>query len=234
MSFLHPVPYGIGVNVVYEFSFGKDKSMSIWDIFDKISEEKKSALGKPEFLVVGLGNPGIQYENTRHNAGFLTIERLCNKKGFDVKKAKFKSYVGEVSLGGKVCLVMKPQTYMNNSGEAVVEAMNFYKIPIENVLVIYDDISLEPSKLRIRRKGSHGGHNGIRSIVELTGSENFPRIKIGVGKKPHPDYNLADWVLSKFTDDEMKALSTALDNACSAIELIVSGQTDKAMNSFNS
>lgn len=206
--------------------------MSIWDIFDKISENKST--GKAEFLIVGLGNPGLQYENTRHNAGFITIDKLCKLKNFDVNRAKFKSYVGEITLGGKKCLVMKPQTYMNNSGEAVVEAMNFYKIPIENVVVIYDDISLEPSKMRIRRKGSHGGHNGIKSIVELTGSENFPRIKVGVGKKPHPDYNLADWVLSKFTDDEMQLLEKVAENSCQAIELIVSGEIDKAMNKFNS
>ncbi|MBE6836375.1 MAG: aminoacyl-tRNA hydrolase [Ruminococcus sp.] len=207
--------------------------MSIWDIFNKL-EKEKTVMTKPEFLIVGLGNPGIQYEETRHNAGFLTIDRLCEKLSFDVKKAKFKSYIGEVSIGGKCCLVMKPQTYMNNSGEAVIEAMDFYKIPIENVLVIYDDISLEPSKMRIRRKGSHGGHNGIRSIVEYTGSEEFPRIKMGVGKKPHPDYNLADWVLSRFTEDELKAISPALDNACEAIKLIASGEIDKAMNSYNS
>ena len=207
--------------------------MSIWDIFNKL-EKEKTVMSKPEFLIVGLGNPGIQYEDTRHNAGFLTIDRLCEKLSFDVKKAKFKSYIGEVSIGGKCCLVMKPQTYMNNSGEAVIEAMDFYKIPIENVLVIYDDISLEPSKMRIRRKGSHGGHNGIRSIVEYTGSEEFPRIKMGVGKKPHPDYNLADWVLSRFTEDELKAISPALDNACEAIKLIASGEIDKAMNSYNS
>lgn len=206
--------------------------MSIWDIFNKISEEK--AVGKPEFIIVGLGNPGMQYEQTRHNAGFLAVEKLCRKFNFDAKKAKFKSYIGEATIGGKRCLVMKPQTYMNNSGEAVSEAMSFYKIPIENVLVIYDDISLEPSKLRIRRKGSHGGHNGIRSITELTGSEDFPRIKVGVGKKPHPDYNLADWVLSKFSDDEMKLMDQAAEKACCACELIVSGQIDKAMNLYNS
>lgn len=209
--------------------------MSIWDIFNKISEtNSQKSNSKIEFIIVGLGNPGIQYEETRHNAGFLAVDRLCERFGFDVKKNKFKSYVGEVDLGGKRCLVMKPQTYMNNSGEAVVEAMNFYKIPIENVLVIYDDISLEPSKLRIRRKGSHGGHNGIKSICELTGSDNFPRIKIGVGKKPHSDYNLADWVLSRFSDDEMKLLGQALENACTACENIACGEIDKAMNSFNS
>lgn len=206
--------------------------MSIWDIFNKISEEK--SFGKPEYIIAGLGNPGMQYEDTRHNAGFLTVEKLCSKLGFSVKTAKFKSYVGEATIGGKRCLVMKPQTYMNNSGEAVVAAMNFYKIPIENVLVIYDDISLEPSNLRIRRKGSHGGHNGVRSISELTGSDNFPRIKVGVGKKPRPDYDLADWVLSHFSDSEKKELDKALENACSACELIVSGEIDKAMNLYNS
>ena len=142
--------------------------------------------------------------------------------------------VGEASIDGKTCLVMKPQTYMNNSGEAIVEAMNFYKIPPENVLVIYDDISLEPSKIRIRRKGTHGGHNGMKSIIELSGSEDFPRIKVGVGKKPHPKYNLADWVLSRFTDDEMKLMDEAFEKASEAVKLIVSGQTDKAMNLYNS
>lgn len=207
--------------------------MSIWDVFNKISGEK-SSLGKPEFIIVGLGNPGIQYERTRHNAGFLTIEKMCEKLGFETKKVKFRSMIGEVSTGGKTCLVMKPQTYMNNSGEAVVEAMNFYKIPPENVLVIYDDISLEPSKIRIRRKGTHGGHNGMKSIIELSGSEDFPRIKVGVGKKPHPKYNLADWVLSRFTDDEMKLMDEAFEKASEAVTLIVSGQTDKAMNLYNS
>ena len=142
--------------------------------------------------------------------------------------------VGEASIDGKTCLVMKPQTYRNNSGEAIVEAMNFYKIPPENVLVIYDDISLEPSKIRIRRKGTHGGHNGMKSIIELSGSEDFPRIKVGVGKKPHPKYNLADWVLSRFTDDEMKLMDEAFEKASEAVKLIVSGQTDKAMNLYNS
>ena len=129
---------------------------------------------------------------------------------------------------------MKPNTYMNNSGEAVVEAMNFYKIPVENVIVIYDDISLEPGKMRIRRKGTHGGHNGIRSIIDLTGSEDFPRIKIGVGKKPHPDYNLADWVLSKFKPDEMKQLQELGDAVYESVELIITGNIEKAMNRHNS
>ncbi len=207
--------------------------MSIWDIFEKISTDKPSQ-GKPEYIIAGLGNPGIQYEKTRHNAGFLAIEKLCEKFQFETKKAQFKSMVGQTIIGDKVCLVMKPQTYMNNSGEAVTAAMDYYKIPPENVIIIYDDISLEPSKIRIRRKGSHGGHNGMRSIIELSGSEDFPRIKIGVGKKPHPQYNLADWVLSKFTDDEMKLMDEAFEKAVLSVELMVSGKINEAMNKYNS
>lgn len=206
--------------------------MSIFDKFREISANR--ATGKVEYIIVGLGNPGMQYEETRHNAGFLTIDKMSKKKNFDVNRFKFKSMIGDASIGGKRCLVIKPQTYMNNSGEAVVEAMNFYKIPMEKVLVIYDDISLEPSQLRIRRKGTHGGHNGIKSICQLTGSDDFPRIKVGVGKKPHPNYNLADWVLSRFTDNEMKLMDEAFEKAISAIELIVAGNIDKAMNLYNS
>lgn len=206
--------------------------MSIWDVFNKISSEK--SVGKPEFIICGLGNPGLQYEHTRHNAGFLTVEKLAEKLGFDMTKVKFDSYVGETTVAGRRCLVMKPRTYMNNSGEAVAQAMDLYKIPPENLLVICDDISLEPSHIRIRRKGTHGGHNGLKSIIQLCGSENFPRIKIGVGKKPHPDYDLADWVLSRFTDKEMELMSQAFAKACQAVELIVAGDIDKAMNLYNS
>lgn len=204
--------------------------MSIWDKFREIS----GATGKPEFLIVGLGNVGIQYENTRHNAGFIEIDRLAEKYNSKINRLKFKSNCEEVTVSDKKCLLMKPNTYMNNSGEAVVEAMNFYKIPIENVIVIYDDISLDVGKMRIRRKGTHGGHNGIRSIIDLTGSEDFPRIKIGVGKKPHPDYNLADWVLSRFKPDELKQLQELGDAVCESVELIVKGDIEKAMNRHNS
>ena len=204
--------------------------MSIWDKFREIS----GATGKPEFLIVGLGNVGIQYENTRHNAGFIEIDRLAEKYNLKINRLKFKSNCEEVTVSDKKCLLMKPNTYMNNSGEAVVEAMNFYKIPIENVIVIYDDISLDVGKMRIRRKGTHGGHNGIRSIIDLTGSEDFPRIKIGVGKKPHPDYNLADWVLSKFKPDELKQLQELGDAVCESVELIIKGDIEKAMNRHNS
>ncbi len=208
--------------------------MNIFDKLKELSGENELPKGKPEYIIAGLGNPGIQYENTRHNAGFLTVDALSRKHSFAVDRHKFKSMYCDTVINGKRCLVMKPTTYMNNSGEAIEEAMSFYKIPPEKLIVIYDDISLEPSKLRIRRKGSHGGHNGIKSIVALCDSENFPRIKVGVGKKPHPDYDLADWVLSRFTDNEMKLISEATQKACEAIELIVSGRIDEAMNRFNS
>ncbi len=208
--------------------------MSIWDIFKKIESGENSVKGKIEYIIVGLGNFGIEYNETRHNAGFMVMDKLSEKKSFEINRVKFKSKAGETVLSDKRCLVLKPATYMNNSGEAVTLAMNFYKIPIENVIVVYDDISLEPGKLRIRRKGSDGGHNGIKSIIALTGSDAFPRIKIGVGKKPNPKYNLADWVLSKFSEDDKKALEPAFENAVNSLELIVSGNIDKAMNLYNS
>ena len=212
-----------------------DKKMSIFDIFDKLNAEKENnAAGQPEFIIVGLGNPGDQYKNTRHNAGFMTADALAEKYNFEIKKIKFKSLTAIAKINGVSCLVMKPSTFMNNSGEAVVEAMNFYKIPVENVIVCYDDISLEPSKLRIRRKGSDGGHNGIKSIIYLTGENTFPRIKVGVGAKPHKDYDLAAWVLSNFSDDEMKLMKEGTEKAVSCIELMVQGKTDEAMNKFNS
>lgn len=205
------------------------------DIFEKLKElsASKEPAGQPEFIIVGLGNPGTKYMDTRHNAGFMAIDTLAEKYNADIKKIKFKSLCGNIVISGRNCLVMKPSTYMNNSGEAVVEAMNFYKIPIQNVIVVYDDISLAPSKLRIRRKGSDGGHNGIKSIIYLSGSDEFPRIKLGVGKKPHPDYNLADWVLSSFKADEIPLMKQSCQNACNCIELMVDGKTDKAMNQYN-
>lgn len=206
--------------------------MGIFEAFAKIT--KSEPAGKVEYIVAGLGNIGIQYENTRHNAGFMALDKIAVKYNVKIDRMKFKSNCAEAIISGKKCLLLKPSTYMNNSGEAVVQAMNFYKIPIENVIVIYDDISLPPSKLRIRRKGTHGGHNGIKSIIELTGEETFPRIKIGVGQKPHKDYNLADWVLSKFTEEDMKQLDTALNKAVEAVEYIVGGETEKAMNKLNS
>ncbi len=209
--------------------------MSIFDIFEQIKSEKnKPAAGPPEYIIAGLGNPGEKYMNTRHNAGFMAVDTLAEKYGFKIKKLQFKSLTALASVNGVSCLVMKPSTFMNNSGEAVVEAMNFYKIPIEKVIVCYDDISLEPSKLRIRRKGSDGGHNGIKSIIYLTGKDTFPRIKLGVGAKPSKDYDLAAWVLSGFTKEEIPLMHEGADKAVSCLELMVRGRIDEAMNKFNS
>ena len=159
---------------------------------------------------------------------------LAEKNGVKINKIQFKSVTATLDIGGHKCLLMKPQTFMNLSGEAVRQAAQFYKIPPENVIIVFDDISLPCGKLRIRRKGSDGGHNGMKSIIYLTGSDKYPRIKLGIGEKPHPAYELADWVLSTFKKDELKALTEACENACSAAELMVQGNTDKAMSSFNS
>lgn len=194
---------------------------------------KKEFASNIEWLIVGLGNPGMQYEFTRHNCGWLAVDKLSEKYSLRLTRVKFKSLCAEAEISGKKCLVMKPTTMMNASGEAVVEAMNFYKIPIERVLVICDDISLDVGATRIKRKGSDGGQKGLRSIIQLTGSDNFTRIKIGVGAKPHPDYDLAAWVLSKFTQSELVKMNDAFTNAVSAAELIINGRTDEAMNKYN-
>ena len=203
-------------------------------MFDRFKKKTYASVGTPEFIVVGLGNPDRKYTLTRHNSGFLCVDMLSEKLNFRVDKLKFKSLIADTTIGSHRLIVMKPQTYMNNSGEAVRECANFYKIKPENIIVIYDDISLDVGKLRIRRKGTDGGHNGIKSIIYHLNSDQFPRIKVGCGKKPHPDYNLADWVLSDFTKDEQKALEPALENACKAIELLLDNQTEKAMNLYNS
>lgn len=194
---------------------------------------KKKYGGSVEYIVAGLGNPDKKYENTRHNAGWLALDYIADKLDCRVNKLKFKSLVGTCEIGGAKVMLMKPTTYMNNSGQAVVEAMNFYKIPAENVIVIFDDISLDVGKMRIRSKGSDGGQKGMRSIISLSGSQAFPRIKIGIGAKPNPDWDLADWVLSKFSDNEMKELEKMFENATKAVELIIDGKTDRAMNLFN-
>ena len=194
---------------------------------------KKKFSSSVEYMVVGLGNPDKKYENTRHNTGFICLDKVAQKFGANVNRIKFKSLVGECTIGGKKVLLMKPQTYMNNSGQAVVEAMNFYKIPAENVVLIFDDISLDVGKMRIRRKGSDGGQNGVKNIIYLSGKDTFPRIKVGIGKKPHSDYDLAKWVLSKFSGDEIKLIDQMADNCCEALPYILEGNVDKAMNLFN-
>lgn len=209
--------------------------MSVFDIFRQLEGSRAAEpSGAAEYIICGLGNPGTQYENTRHNIGFMTVDTLCEKYKLSCKKVKFKSLTCDAVIGGKRCLIMKPTTFMNNSGEAVTEAMGFYKIPPERTIIVFDDISLEPGKLRIRRKGSDGGHNGIKSIIYLSGSDAFPRIKMGVGAKPHPDYKLADWVLGHFKKEDGEKLEQCFQNAVACLELIVQGKIDEAMNKYNS
>ncbi len=212
---------------------GDNEMDSLSELFKKISGSSPEPAGAVEYIIVGLGNVGTEYEGTRHNAGFMAIDRLAKKYNTEIKRLKFKSLCGDAVISGKRCLLMKPSTFMNLSGQAVTEAMEFYKIPVENILVLFDDISLPPSKLRIRRKGSDGGHNGIKNIIYLTGEDNFPRIKIGVGERPNPNIDLADWVLSRFKKEEYEALSEALDNSVTCVELIVGGKIDEAMNRYN-
>ncbi len=208
--------------------------MSVFDILKKLDEQKKPMpTGPVEYIICGLGNPGTKYENTRHNAGFMALDTLAEELGADVKRLKFKSLTADVSVDGVHCLLMKPTTFMNNSGEAVVEALGFYKLPTQRLIVMYDDISLDVGRIRIREKGSDGGHNGIKSIIYLTGSDCFPRIKIGVGAKPRPDYDLADWVLGMFPKEQGGALETAFSNAAAAAKLITAGNAQQAMNKYN-
>lgn len=189
--------------------------------------------GRIEYIIAGLGNPGKKYEMTRHNAGFLAVDMLAREEGFEIKRLKFHSLVADEMIAGRRCLVMKPQTMMNNSGEAIYEAASYYNIPDENIIIIYDDISLDVGKTRIRRKGSAGGHNGIKSIISCLGSEDFPRVKVGVGKKPNAHYDLVDWVLGVFPKEKLDDLNSALKNSIEATRLIVQGDVDKAMNLYN-
>ncbi len=195
-------------------------------------KRKESVSGGIEYLAVGLGNSGRKYENTRHNAGFIAVDFIAEKYGVKIDTIKYKSLITSCTISGKKVMLMKPSTYMNNSGLAVKEAMSFYKLPPERVIVIFDDISLDVGKIRIRRKGSDGGHNGIKNIIYLTGSDMFPRIKLGVGHKPEK-WDLADWVLSGFNGDELKIMEQSAEKANMALELMVDGQIDKAMNLFN-
>ena len=208
--------------------------MSVFDIFKKLEEEKTAKAAQPiEWLVVGLGNPGSKYDNTRHNAGFRALESYCARSGQKIDRMKFKALAGEGMLGGKRVLFLKPQTFMNLSGEAVRDIASFYKIPPEKIIVIFDDISLPCGRLRIRRKGTDGGHNGIKSIIYQLQSDQFPRIKLGIGAKLHPEQPLADWVLSVMKGDDLENLRSACLKACDAIPLLVNGETEKAMGLYN-
>lgn len=196
---------------------------------------KKDSLSSStyDYMIVGLGNPGKKYEFTRHNTGFLCVDLYAEQHGFKIDRLKFKSLIGETKINGKRCLFLKPQTFMNLSGEAVRDAAAFYKIPPDRIIVIFDDISLDVGKMRIRRKGSDGGHNGIKNIIYHLSSDLFPRIKIGIGAKPHPDYDLADWVMTPFSKDDLKSLREVCENAGEALELMVDGKIEEAMNRFS-
>ena len=187
----------------------------------------------PEWLVVGLGNPGQKYANTRHNMGFLTVDLLAEEKGVKLNKVKFKSAYNILSFAGARCLVMKPQTYMNLSGDSIAPMAGFFKIPADHVLVLCDDITQAPGKLRIRPSGSAGGHNGLKSIIARLGGENFPRIRIGVGAKPRPDYDLADWVLGKFPPEDAKAMADRYPDLEAAAKLIMDGKLGLAQSKYN-
>lgn len=186
------------------------------------------------YLIAGLGNPGKQYEMTRHNIGFHTIDYIADRLGVKVKKLKFKAIFGEGTIGGEKVLLVKPQTYMNLSGESLVEFVRFYKIPIENVIVISDDIDLPAGRIRIRAKGSAGGHNGLKSIIQMLGGDNFARVRIGVGAPVSEDYDLADFVLGRFSKDEIPVLEDAIVKADKAVTEIIACNVNSAMNKFNS
>lgn len=185
------------------------------------------------WLIVGLGNPGREYEKTRHNCGFQAMDTLAQKLGCAIDKGKFQGLYGQCSYHGIRLLLLKPQTYMNLSGRSVLQLSAFFKIPPQRIIVLFDDISLPPGRLRIRANGSAGGHNGIKSIIQELGSQDFPRVKIGVGAKPHPDYDLADWVLSAFSSAEEKELAPALERAADAALCIIDEGTAAASNRFS-
>ena len=186
-----------------------------------------------EWLVVCLGNVGDKYDNTRHNIGFEVADELAERKNIPVQKLKHKALTNTTEIGGKKVLLMKPVTYMNLSGEAAGEAARFYKVPPERVLVVCDDVALPAGKLRIRKGGSAGGHNGLKSLIQHLGTDQFPRVRIGVGQKPHPDYDMADWVLGKFQGEDRKTMDAAVKRAADAVECLLREGADRAMNKFN-
>lgn len=194
---------------------------------------KKKQSGPISAMIVGLGNPGNKYTNTRHNVGFCAVDYICDKLGVNTDKLKFQGLYCRAKLDGNEVLLLKPQTFMNESGKSVSQFASFFKIPPQNIIVIFDDVLLDVGKLRIRRKGSHGGHNGIKSIVSCLSSEDFPRVKIGVGKKPHPDYDLADWVLSALPIKDRETIQNNMQSVYDAVCDIVKGDVEKAMGKYN-
>ncbi len=204
----------------------------IFGLFERI---KSTSSHQPiSALIVGLGNPGPKYRNTRHNVGFQAIDALAARLNTEVKRTKFHALTADVEIKGRRCLLMKPLTFMNESGQAVEAARSYYKLGVSDIILIYDDISLPPGRLRVRTKGSAGGHNGVKSVIEDTGEDTFLRIKIGVGNKPSPDYDLARWVLSAFSDSDRAKVDDAIDRSLGALSLLLSGDATEAMNRYNS
>ena len=189
--------------------------------------------GGVDWLLVCLGNPGDQYENTRHNVGFQVADAVAERHNVPIQRLKFRALTNTITVGAKKVLLMKPVTYMNLSGEAVHEAASFYKVPPERILVVSDEVALAPGKIRVRRSGSAGGHNGLKNIIAHLGTDQFPRIRVGVGQKPHPDYDMADWVLGKFQGEDKKAVEEAVKRAADAAECLIQEGVDKAMNRYN-
>ncbi len=208
---------------------------NIFDIFKKIESERQAGAQAPiTHIVVGLGNPGEKYANTRHNAGFMMMDHISERCSAPVNRSKYHALVGECTIAGKRVLLMKPQTFMNLSGDAVREAAAFYKIEPANIIVLSDDVNLDVGRMRVRKSGSDGGQKGLRSIIERLGSDEFPRVRFGVGKKPHPDYDMADWVLGSFSPEDKKALSDCFATAFEGIEKLILGDIDGAMQICNS
>ncbi len=205
----------------------------IFELFKKIGTKTENTASAIKYIIVGLGNPGEKYTFTRHNAGFLAIDYIAEKYGTKINRLKFKSLCGDTIIDGHHVLLLKPQTYMNNSGEAVSAAAAYYKIAAKNIIVLVDDIYQAPGRMRIRKNGSAGGHNGLKSIIEHLGSDSFPRIKIGVGEKPSPEYELADWVTGKIPHEDEKPLFKIFEATCDAAAMLLSGKTDEAMGRFN-
>ena len=189
--------------------------------------------GGVDWLLVCRGNPGDQYENTRHNVGFQVADAVAERHNVPIQRLKFRALTNTITVGEKKVLLMKPVTYMNLSGEAVHEAASFYKVPPERILVVSDEVALAPGKIRVRRSGSAGGHNGLKNIIAHLGTDQFPRIRVGVGQKPHPDYDMADWVLGKFQEEDKKAVEEAVKRAADAAECLIQEGVDKAMNRYN-
>ena len=205
----------------------------IFELFKKISTGTEDTKTPPEFIIAGLGNPGDKYTFTRHNAGFLALDYIAQKCGCPIKQLKFKSLCADTVIGGHRVILMKPQTYMNHSGEAIQAAASFYKIAPENILVLVDDICQAPGRMRVRKNGSAGGHNGLKSIIEHLSSQEFPRIRIGVGEKPNKDYDLAAWVTGQIPEADREPIFKILEASYDACALLLDGKLDEAMGKFN-